>query len=26
MACPRDIHITEAIGDLKMATITGKVD
>jgi len=26
MACPRDIHITEAIGELKMATITGKVD
>jgi len=26
MACPRDIQITKAIGELKMATITGKLD
>jgi succinate dehydrogenase / fumarate reductase, iron-sulfur subunit len=26
MACPRDIQITKAIGDLKLATITGKLD
>ena len=26
MACPRDIQITKAIGELKMATITGKVE
>ena len=26
MACPRDIHITKAIGELKLATLTGKVD
>ncbi len=26
MACPRDIQITRAIGELKMATLTGKVD
>ena len=26
MACPRDIQITKAIGELKMATLTGKVD
>ncbi len=25
MACPREIQITKAIGELKMATITGKV-
>jgi succinate dehydrogenase / fumarate reductase iron-sulfur subunit len=25
LACPREIHITKAIGELKMATITGKV-
>jgi len=26
MACPRDIQITKAIGELKLATITGKLD
>ena len=26
MACPREIEITVAIGELKMATITGKLD
>jgi succinate dehydrogenase / fumarate reductase iron-sulfur subunit len=26
MACPREIEITKAIGELKMAMITGKVD
>ena len=26
MACPRDIQITKAIGELKMATLTGKLD
>ena len=26
MACPRDIQITKAIGELKMAMITGKLD
>jgi succinate dehydrogenase / fumarate reductase iron-sulfur subunit len=26
MACPRDIQITKAIGELKMTTITGKLD
>jgi succinate dehydrogenase iron-sulfur subunit len=26
LACPRDIQITKAIGELKMATITGKLD
>ncbi|HUI89735.1 MAG TPA: succinate dehydrogenase iron-sulfur subunit [Anaerolineales bacterium] len=26
MACPREIHITKAIGELKLATLTGKVD
>lgn len=26
MACPRDIQITKAIGELKMATLTGKVE
>jgi succinate dehydrogenase / fumarate reductase, iron-sulfur subunit len=26
MACPREIQITKAIGELKMATITGKLD
>jgi len=26
MACPRDIHITKAIGELKLAMITGKLD
>lgn len=26
IACPREIQITKAIGELKMATITGKVD
>ncbi len=26
LACPRDIHITKAIGELKMATLTGKVE
>ncbi len=26
MACPRDIQITKAIGELKLATLTGKVD
>jgi len=26
MSCPRDIQITKAIGELKMATITGKLD
>jgi succinate dehydrogenase / fumarate reductase, iron-sulfur subunit len=26
MACPRDIQITKAIGELKMAAITGKLD
>ena len=26
MACPRDIHITKAIGELKLATLTGKLD
>jgi succinate dehydrogenase / fumarate reductase iron-sulfur subunit len=26
MACPRDIHITKAIGELKLATLTGNVD
>ena len=26
MACPREIQITKAIGELKMATITGKVE
>lgn len=25
-ACPRDIHITRAIGELKLATVTGKLD
>ena len=25
-ACPRDIHITKAIGELKLAMITGKLD
>lgn len=25
-ACPRDIQITKAIGDLKMAMVTGKID
>jgi succinate dehydrogenase / fumarate reductase iron-sulfur subunit len=26
MACPRDIQITKAIGELKLASITGKLD
>jgi succinate dehydrogenase / fumarate reductase iron-sulfur subunit len=26
MACPRDIHITKAIGELKLAMVTGKLD
>ena len=26
MACPREIQITRAIGELKMATLTGKLD
>jgi succinate dehydrogenase / fumarate reductase iron-sulfur subunit len=26
MACPRDIQITKAIGELKMSTITGKME
>jgi succinate dehydrogenase / fumarate reductase iron-sulfur subunit len=26
MACPRDIQITQAIGELKMASITGKLE
>ena len=26
MACPRDIQITKAIGELKMAVLTGKLD
>jgi succinate dehydrogenase / fumarate reductase iron-sulfur subunit len=26
MACPRDIKITQAIGELKVATLTGKLD
>jgi succinate dehydrogenase / fumarate reductase iron-sulfur subunit len=26
MSCPREIQITKAIGELKMATITGKVE
>lgn len=26
LACPREIQITKAIGELKMATITGKLD
>jgi succinate dehydrogenase / fumarate reductase iron-sulfur subunit len=26
MACPRDIQITKAIGELKMATLTGKLE
>jgi succinate dehydrogenase / fumarate reductase iron-sulfur subunit len=26
MACPRDIKITKAIGELKMATLTGKLE
>ena len=26
MACPREIQITKAIGELKMATLTGKVE
>jgi succinate dehydrogenase/fumarate reductase-like Fe-S protein len=26
MACPRDIQITKAIGELKMASITGKLE
>jgi succinate dehydrogenase / fumarate reductase iron-sulfur subunit len=26
MACPRDIQITKAIGELKMASITGRLD
>jgi succinate dehydrogenase / fumarate reductase iron-sulfur subunit len=26
MACPREIHITKAIAELKLATMTGKVD
>jgi succinate dehydrogenase / fumarate reductase iron-sulfur subunit len=26
MACPRDIQITKAIGELKMASLTGKLD
>lgn len=26
MACPRDIQITKAIGELKLTTITGKLD
>ena len=25
-ACPRDIHITEAIGELKMAMVTGNLE
>lgn len=25
-ACPREIHITQAIGDLKMAMVTGKLE
>ena len=25
-ACPRDIHITRAIGELKLATVTGKLE
>jgi succinate dehydrogenase / fumarate reductase iron-sulfur subunit len=25
-ACPRDIQITKAIGELKMASITGKLE
>jgi len=25
-ACPRDIHITKAIGELKLAMVTGKLD
>jgi succinate dehydrogenase / fumarate reductase iron-sulfur subunit len=24
-ACPRDIHITEAIGELKLAMVTGSL-
>jgi succinate dehydrogenase / fumarate reductase iron-sulfur subunit len=26
MACPRDIQVTKAIGELKMLTITGKLE
>jgi len=26
MACPREIQITKAIGELKMAMVTGKLD
>jgi succinate dehydrogenase / fumarate reductase iron-sulfur subunit len=26
MACPREIQITKAIGELKLATLTGKID
>ncbi|RPJ16306.1 MAG: 4Fe-4S dicluster domain-containing protein, partial [Chloroflexi bacterium] len=26
MACPRDIQITKAIGELKMTSLTGKLD
>jgi succinate dehydrogenase/fumarate reductase-like Fe-S protein len=26
MACPREIEITVAIGELKIATLTGKLD
>jgi succinate dehydrogenase / fumarate reductase, iron-sulfur subunit len=26
LACPREIHVTKAIGEVKMATITGKLD
>jgi succinate dehydrogenase / fumarate reductase iron-sulfur subunit len=26
MACPRDIQITKAIGELKMASLTGRLD
>jgi succinate dehydrogenase / fumarate reductase iron-sulfur subunit len=26
MSCPRDIQITRAIGELKMATLSGKVE
>jgi succinate dehydrogenase / fumarate reductase iron-sulfur subunit len=26
MACPREIQITKAIGELKMAIVTGKLD
>jgi hypothetical protein len=26
VTCPRDIHITKAIGELKLAMLTGKLD